>query len=97
MTNSMNAKVLIVDDEVDLVRLVQYNLAKEGFDVVTAFDGRTTIAKIREHHPDLIILDLMLPDMSGIHICQQIKRDPLNKHIPVIMLTARSSETDRVS
>ncbi len=93
----MTAQILIVDDEIDLVRLVRYNLEKEGFQVLTAYDGKTTFAQIREHEPDLLILDLMLPDMSGIKICNQIKDDPQAKHIPIIMLTARSSEQDRVS
>lgn len=93
----MPAKVLIVDDEVDLVRLVQYNLEKEGFQVLTAYDGQSTFAQIGTYCPDLLILDLMLPDMSGIQICQQIKHDIQTRNIPVIMLTARSSETDRVS
>jgi two-component system, OmpR family, phosphate regulon response regulator PhoB len=93
----MPPKVLIVDDEVDLVRLVQYNLEREGFQVLTAYDGKTTFTRIKEQKPDLLILDLMLPDMSGIKICQQIKDDPKTKALPIIMLTARSSENDRVS
>jgi len=91
------AKVLIVDDEVDLVRLVRYNLEKEGFSVSTAYNGKGAMAQIKEHQPDLLILDLMLPDISGIKLCQQIKLDDRLGHLPVIMLTARSSETDRVS
>lgn len=93
----MPAKVLIVDDEIDLVRLVQYNLEREGFEVLTAYDGKTTLSLISEHQPDLLILDLMLPDLSGIKICQLIKEDHKLKNLPVIMLTARSSEQDRVS
>ncbi len=90
-------QILIVDDEIDLVRLVRYNLEKEGFDVLSAYDGKTTFSLMQDHNPDLVILDLMLPDMSGIKICQTIKQDPQTKSIPIIMLTARSSETDRVS
>lgn len=90
------AKVLIVDDEIDLVRLVQYNLEKEGFVVLTAYDGRGAFHQVRDHHPDLMILDLMLPDVSGIHICKAIKTDSSVKDMPIIMLTARSSEGDRV-
>lgn len=93
----MSAKVLIVDDEIDLVRLVRYNLEKEGMHVLTAYEGRSALALIREHYPDLLILDLMLPDISGIKLCQQIKHDPALREIPIIMLTARSSEHDRVS
>ncbi len=93
----MSAKVLIVDDEIDLVGLVRYNLEKEGFTVLTAYDGKTAVGHIKSFQPDLLILDLMLPDMSGFQICQHIKADPRTKVIPVIMLTARSSENDRVS
>lgn len=93
----MSATVLIVDDEIDLVRLVRYNLEKEGFHVLTAYDGMATFTQIRDRQPDLLILDLMLPDMSGFKICQQIKAQPATKNIPVIMLTARSSEGDRVA
>lgn len=93
----MSPNVLIVDDEIDLVRLVRYNLEKESFGVLTAYDGKTALTQIHANHPDLLILDLMLPDMSGVAVCQQIKKDVRTKHIPVIMLTARSSESDRVS
>lgn len=93
----MTAKVLIVDDEIDLVRLVRYNLEKEAFQVFTAYDGQATLTQTRQHQPDLIILDLMLPDMSGVEICKRIKGDTKTRHIPIIMLTARSSEEDRVS
>ncbi len=95
--DAMSAKVLIVDDEIDLVRLVRYNLEKEGFQVLTAYDGKTTLSLMRTERPDLVVLDLMLPDISGIKICQQIKQDPKMQTIPIIMLTARSSESDRVS
>jgi DNA-binding response OmpR family regulator len=89
-------KILVVDDEVDLVNLLRYNLEKEGYQVETAFDGTTALAKITETLPDLIILDLMLPDRSGYDICRFIKRQPLTEAIPVIMLTARSAEFDRI-
>lgn len=90
-------KVLVIEDEVDLVRLLRYNLEKEGFEVLTAYDAKTAFGHIREYFPDLILLDLMLPDMPGIKICEQIKNDPKTRMIPIIMLTARSSEHDRVS
>lgn len=92
----MSATVLIVEDEIDLVRLIQYNLEKEGFTVHSALDGKSAIAQLKAQKPDLVILDLMLPDMSGIQICREIKQTPQTKKLPVMMLTARSSESDRV-
>jgi two-component system, OmpR family, phosphate regulon response regulator PhoB len=89
--------VLVVDDEIDLVRLVKYNLEKEGFSVLTAYNGQHALQQVREHRPDLLVLDLMLPDMAGYEVCQQIKKDTRTRYIPIIMLTARSSENDRVS
>lgn len=93
----MSVQILVVDDEIDLVRLVRYNLEKEGYTVHTAMDGKTALEKIKAHTPQLIVLDLMLPDMSGFKICQSIKKETKTSHIPVIMLTARSSETDKVT
>jgi two-component system phosphate regulon response regulator PhoB len=92
----MAPTVLIVDDEVDLVRLVQYNLEKEGFQVLTAYDGQGALKQMDLQFPDLIILDLMLPDMLGFNLCRQIKSQEGTRKIPVIMLTARSSESDRI-
>lgn len=92
----MSATVLIVEDEIDLVRLIQYNLEKEGFTVHSALDGKTAMAQLKVIQPHLVILDLMLPDMSGIQICRAIKQNPQTQKLPVMMLTARSSESDRV-
>lgn len=92
----MSATVLIVEDEIDLVRLIQYNLEKEGFTVHSALDGKAAMAQLNAIQPNLVILDLMLPDMSGIQICRAIKQNPKTKKLPVMMLTARSSESDRV-
>lgn len=91
------ATIMVVDDEDDLLRLVRYNLLKEGFQVLCAEDGKAAYTLLEEHTPDLILLDLMLPDQSGFDICQHIKADPATRHIPVIMLTARSSEDDRIT
>jgi DNA-binding response OmpR family regulator len=93
----MKPRILVVDDEHDLVNLVRYNLQKEGYDVLVAYDGSTAIKLIWDTLPDLIILDLMLPDQSGVDICKKIKADEGVRKIPVIMLTARSSEHDRIS
>ncbi|MCA9789037.1 MAG: response regulator transcription factor [Cyanobacteria bacterium HKST-UBA04] len=89
--------ILIVDDEYDLVRLVRYNLEKEGYKVLTAYDGQEALRQVKENSPELVILDLMLPDMPGYDICKQLKAEPETEAIPVIMLTARSSEDDKIS
>lgn len=88
--------ILVVDDETDLVNLVRYNLQKEGYEVLCAYDGLSVLNLVWEKQPSLIILDLMLPDRSGYDICREIKREDRIRHIPVIMLTARSAEQDRV-
>jgi two-component system phosphate regulon response regulator PhoB len=93
----MKPKILVVDDEKDLVNLVRYNLDKEGFDVICAYDGSSVSDMVRSQHPNLIILDLMLPDRSGYDICKDLKADPGTRSIPIIMLTARSSEYNRVT
>ncbi|MBY0403713.1 MAG: response regulator transcription factor [Cyanobacteria bacterium] len=93
----MKPTILVVDDEHDLVNLLRYNLQKEGYEVIPAYDGSTAVDLIWEKMPDLIVLDLMLPDRSGFDICRQIKAEEKTRKIPIIMLTARSSEHDRVS
>lgn len=93
----MPTTILMVDDEQDLVQLVRYNLEKEGFQVLFAYDATSAKTLLNTHQPDLIILDWMLPDQSGIDVCKQIKHSRATQHIPVIMLTARSSEEDRIS
>lgn len=93
----MKSQILVVDDEHDLVNLVRYNLQKEGYDVICAYDGASVVNLVREKRPHLIILDLMLPDHSGIDLCRQIKSEEKTRDIPIIMLTARSSEHDRIS
>lgn len=89
-------QILVVDDEQDLVNLVRYNLQKEGYDVLCAYEGASVVDLVWSRKPALIILDLMLPDRSGVDICREIKSNPQIKAIPIIMLTARSSEEDRV-
>ena len=89
-------KILIVDDEKDIVDLVAYNLEREGFAVVRAFDGQAAWDKVRSEKPDLVILDLMLPGMSGLEICKRIRGDAMTRNLPVIMLTARTDPVDIV-
>lgn len=92
----MKAQVLIVEDETALVELLRYNLEKEGFRVTSATDGEEALSAIAENPPDLVILDWMLPLVSGLEVCRQIRRKPETRELPVIMLTARGEEADRV-
>ncbi len=89
-------KILVVDDEPDIVELVAYNLQKEGFIVSSASDGEAALAKIREEKFDFIILDLMLPGMPGMEICRVLRNDPKTRNLPVIMLTAKGEEVDKI-
>ena len=88
--------VLLVDDERDLLSLVDFNLRAAGFDTLLATTGEQAILQLRRRVPDIILLDLMLPDMSGTELCRQIKADPRTRHVPVVMLTAKGDELDRV-
>jgi len=88
--------ILVVDDEADLVELVSYNLKKEGFAVDTASDGETALSKVKKGKYDLIILDLMLPGMQGIELCRTLRAGMKTSGIPIIMLTARSEEVDKI-
>ena len=89
-------RILIVDDEPDLVRLLDYNLRQAGYETVTASSGEAALSAARAKRPDLVILDLMLPDLSGTEVCRQLKREPGLKDVPILMLTAKSEEVDRV-
>lgn len=93
----MTSRILVVDDEKDLVNLVRYNLEKAGLSVECAYNGSSVLPLVQEATPDLIILDLMLPDRSGYDICRDLKADAATRKIPIIMLTARSSEYNRVT
>jgi len=92
----MNNKILIVDDEPDIVDLVSYNLKKDGFRVMTASDGEAALHKIRKDRFDLVVLDLMLPGIQGVELCRIIRNDPKTADTPIIMLTAKGEEVDRV-
>ncbi len=89
-------QILVVDDEADLVELVAYNLRKEGFLVKSAPDGETALAQVRKDAFDLIILDLMLPGIQGMELCRIIRSDPRTSSLPIIMLTAKGEEVDRI-
>jgi len=87
--------ILVVDDEKDIVDLLKYNLEKENYSVITAFDGKTAIEKAAQK-PDLILLDIMMPGYDGFEVCKHIRKSPNLSMIPIIFLTAKSSETDEV-
>ncbi len=90
------ATVLVVDDEEDLLSLLEYNLEQEGYNVLLARDGVEAIEQTREHEPDLIILDIMMPKMDGIEVCKRLRKDAHLRTIPIMMLTARTEEEDQV-
>jgi two-component system phosphate regulon response regulator PhoB len=92
----MKPKILVVDDEPDAVELVEFNLKGAGFDVVTAGNGEEALKKARSFAPDLILLDLMLPEVDGLEVCKILRRDPATSAVPIIMLTAKAAELDRV-
>lgn len=92
----MSATILVVEDEKSISTLIQYNFEKEGFKVHTSETGEEGFEQIKKNLPDLVLLDWMLPDLSGIDICKQIKKDPKLKSIPVVMLTAKSEEADKI-
>jgi len=92
----MKPTVLIVEDEAPLVTLLRYNLEKEGFAVTSAADGEEALLQIAENKPDAVLLDWMLPLVSGLEVCRQIRRSPASRALPIILLTARGEEADRV-
>jgi len=89
-------KILVVDDEVDLVETVRFPLEMEGFDVLVSYNGEDALNQARKEKPDLIILDLMLPKLDGYKVCRLLKFDERYKHIPILMLTAKTQEKDKV-
>ena len=91
------ARILLVDDEPDILRLLSYNLKKRGYQTDEVRDGEEALRRVREHSYQLIILDLMLPGLSGMEICRILKQNPKTSSVPVIMLTARSEEMDKVA
>ncbi len=90
------SKVLIIEDEVTLANNLADKLRGEGFTVVTSADGEDGLEKVRAEHPDLIVLDIMLPGLDGLSLCRMVRRDAATAHIPIIMLTARGTEVDKI-
>jgi two-component system phosphate regulon response regulator PhoB len=92
----MSARIMVVEDEEALTTLLRYNLDAEGYDVETVARGDDADTRLKERVPDLIVLDWMLPSISGLEVCRQVRRKPETRDVPVIMLTARGEEADRV-
>lgn len=92
----MKEKILIVEDEKDIVKMLEYNLKKEGFRFIAARDGEDALDLAVREHPDLILLDWMLPGMDGLEVCKALKKENKSAFIPIIMLTAKSQESDKV-
>ncbi len=86
-------KILVVDDEKKIVEIIQAYLERDGYQVIAAFDGKTALALALKQHPDLVILDLMLPEISGWEVCRMIRKE---SEVPIIMLTARDEVTDKI-
>jgi two-component system phosphate regulon response regulator PhoB len=90
------ARILIIEDERDLQTVLEYNFRQAGHEVLQAFRGEEGLRLARQHRPDLVCLDLMLPDIPGTDVCKQLKKDPATRTMPVLMLTAKGEEIDRV-
>ena len=93
----MNAKILIVEDERDIVELLRYNLQEAGFETDYVRNGADVLHRAVEQSPDLILLDLMLPEVDGLIVCRLLKNDPRTKNIPIVMVTAKTEERDRIA
>jgi two-component system, OmpR family, phosphate regulon response regulator PhoB len=92
----METSVLIVEDEAAIVTMLRYNLEREGFRVYSTGDGEEAVTMVKEYHPDIVVLDWMLPSMTGIEVCKQIRWNQETKNTPIIMLSARGEESDRI-
>lgn len=92
----MARKILVVDDEAVLADTIAYNLEQEGYQVITAADGTSALNAVHNEHPDLIVLDIMLPGVDGLEVCRQLRREDSTATVPIIMLTAKSDEIDKV-
>ena len=92
----MSANIYIVEDEEPIITLIKYNLEKEGYKVFFSENGNDGIKGIKNSLPDLVLLDWMLPDFSGVEICKNLKKDSKFKNIPIIMLTAKGEEEDKI-
>ncbi len=96
MSLDVKQKILVVDDEPDALELIEFNLRGAGFDVLTASDGAEALKKAKQTLPALVLLDLMLPEVDGLEVCKLLRRDPATASVPIIMVTAKAAEIDRV-
>jgi two-component system phosphate regulon response regulator PhoB len=92
----MNGRIFIIEDEPSIIQLVQHNLEKNGFIVSSSLNGNDGLKELKKFQPDLLLLDWMLPDLSGIEICKSIRKDNSFKNLPIIMLTAKGEEEDKI-
>jgi two-component system alkaline phosphatase synthesis response regulator PhoP len=90
----MAVKILVCDDERSIVRLIQVNLERQGWEVVPAYDGKEGLEKIRSEKPDIVVLDVMMPYMDGFEVLKNLRRDPQTQNLPVVMLTAKAQDKD---
>ena len=96
MDETVRKKILVVDDDKNICRSLSFCFSEEGYLTDTAYTGNEALREVGLFHPDLIVLDYMLPDMSGVDICRTLKKNDITKPIPIIMLTARSDRTDKI-
>ena len=89
-------KILVVDDEVDLVKTIKFSLELEGYKVLVSYNGEDALNQARKENPDLILLDIMLPKLDGYKVCRLLKFDEQYKHIPILMMTAKTQEKDKL-
>ncbi|MDD5409466.1 MAG: response regulator [Candidatus Omnitrophica bacterium] len=94
--SALKKKILTVDDEVDFLKILKLRLEANGYEVITAFDGEEALEKIKSQSPDLVILDIMLPKLNGEEVCRDIRKDPVLNKIPIIMLTGKCTDVDRI-
>ena len=92
----MNGKIFIIEDESSIIKLIEHNLKKNGFIVSSSVNGNDGLKELKKFQPDLLLLDWMLPDLSGIEICKNIRKDNSFKHLPIIMLTAKGEVEDKI-
>jgi DNA-binding response OmpR family regulator len=94
--SGLKKKILAVDDEVDSLKIVKRILEANGYEVITAFDGEEALVKIKSENPDVVVLDVMLPKLNGEEVCKSVRSDPVFSKLPVIMLTGKVSDADRI-
>jgi len=93
---SAKGSILVIDDEKDLIELVRYNLENDGFDVIAATDGQSGLDVVKKHRPDLVVLDLMMPGLDGLQVCQQLRADPRSARIPITTIAQEAQDAWRL-